>query len=147
LPARRRERWPTPTRADHDKFCQVERWQQVRDASGRKGGHHVTYELGLPDGRMLRTRVSHPPDRTDYGPGLWAYILRDQLQVKESEFWACVTDGTPPNRGHPPRDAESLPADLVHLLINRVGLGEEQVARMTKVEAVERLNRYWATRI
>ncbi|MGA8681340.1 MAG: hypothetical protein ACLPTB_16005 [Acidimicrobiales bacterium] len=67
--------------------------------------------------------------------------------MKESEFWACVTDGTPPNRGHPPQDAESLPADLVHLLINRVGLGEEHVARMSKVGAVERLNRYWATGI
>jgi hypothetical protein len=30
--------------------------------------------LELPDGRTLRTRISHPPDRTDHGAGLFAHI-------------------------------------------------------------------------
>jgi hypothetical protein len=37
----------------------------------------------------------------------------------------------------------SLPADLVHLLISRVGLGEAEVAAMNKEDAVARLQRYW----
>lgn len=43
-----------------------------------------------PDGRVLRTRVSHPVDRTDYGKSLWSHILRDQLEVSEAQFWECV---------------------------------------------------------
>ncbi len=59
--------WPTPTRQDHEKFCRVEEWVVVRDARGRSGTHHVTYELYLKDGQVLRTRISHPVNRTAYG--------------------------------------------------------------------------------
>jgi hypothetical protein len=136
--------WPQPTRQDHDKFCGVEGWTQVRDARGRTGTHHVTYELHLPDGGVLRTRISHPPDRTTYGSSLWSHILRDQLCISAEEFWACVHDGIKPDRGGPAAPLEALPADLVHLLITRVGLAEREVAAMSKGDAVERLNRYWA---
>jgi hypothetical protein len=115
----------------------------VRDARGRTGTHHVTYELTLPDGRILRTRISHPPDRTTYGSSLWSHILRDQLAVSEEEFWRCVRDGVNPDRGVPQAPQEALPADLVHLLLTRVGLSDSEVAAMSKAEAVERLNRYW----
>jgi hypothetical protein len=37
-----------------------------------------------------------------------------------------------------------LPAEVAFLLVNRVGLSRQQVAAMTKQEAIERLNRYWA---
>jgi hypothetical protein len=135
--------WPQPTRRNHEKFCDVEGWKPVRDARGRTGTHHVTYELILPDGRILRTRISHSVDRSTYGSNLWSHILRDQLQVSEPEFWTCVRDGVKPARGAPELPAEALPADLAHLLMNRVGLSESEVAAMSKVEAVERLNRYW----
>jgi hypothetical protein len=136
--------WPQPTRQDHDKFCGVEGWTPVRDARGRTGTHHVTYELHLPDGRVLRTRISHPPDRATYGSSLWSHILRDQLGVSEEEFWACVREGIKPGRGVPEVPPEALPAELVHLLITRVGLAEPEVAAMSKAEAVEQLNRYWS---
>lgn len=135
--------WPQPTRQDHEKFCELEGWARVRDARGRTGTHHVTYELRLPDGRILRTRISHPPDRSVYGASLWSHILRDQLSVTEAEFWACVRDGKVPERGLPEMPRESLPADLVHLLLTRVGLPEPEIVAMSKVEAIERLNRYW----
>jgi len=135
--------WPQPTRSDHDKFCDIEGWTAVRDARGRSGTHHVTHELHLPDGRVLRTRISHPVDRSTYGSSLWSHILRDQLGVSEAEFWSCLRDGVKPNRGVPERPAEALPADLVHLLITRIGLAESEVGTMSKGEAVERLNRFW----
>lgn len=135
--------WPQPTRDRHDHFCRVEGWERVRDARGRTGTHHVTYEFGLFDGRILRTRVSHPVDRTTYGASIWAHILRDQLEVTEGVFWACVSDGKLPDRGAPEPPSEVLPADVVHLLISRVGLAEDVVARMDKAEAVARLHRFW----
>ena len=135
--------WPQPTRQDHEKFCSIEGWTRVRDARGRTGTHHLIYELHLPDGRILRTRISHPPDRSTYGPSIWRHILRDQLDVAEDEFWACVRDGVKPDRGLPEAPAEALPADLVQLLITRVGLPESEVASMSKAQAIERLDRYW----
>ncbi len=75
---------------------------------------------------------------------MWAHILRDQLHVTEVEFWACANGGTAPDRGEPALPAEALPAELVHLLVHRVGICEEEVAAMGKAEAVERLNGYWA---
>ncbi|MEU9834862.1 cytotoxic translational repressor of toxin-antitoxin stability system [Streptosporangium sp. NPDC048047] len=104
----------------------------------------MTYELRLPDGRILRTRISHPPDRTSYGRNLWAHILRDQLNVSEEEFWRCVREGESPDRGIPAAPAETLPADLVHLLIARVGLTEAEIMKMTREEAIARLHTFWA---
>jgi hypothetical protein len=128
----------TPTRADHDRFGQLEGWRPLRDARGRTGTRRFTSELVLPDGRTLPTGVSPPPDRTGYGPSLFAHILRDQLAVTEKEFWVCVRDGTVPDRGLPETPSSSLPADLVH----RVGIPETDVRRMSRAQAVERAQRY-----
>jgi hypothetical protein len=138
--------WPQPARADHDTFCRTEGWTRVRDARGKTGTHHVTYELALPDGRILRTRVSRPVDRTDYGPSIWRHILRDQLDVTEAEFWACVRDGAKPDRGGAPAASErSIPADVVHQLIHKVGLPEREVAAMTREQAIARLQEFWSS--
>ena len=115
----------------------------MRDASGRTGTHHVTFELDLVDGRILRTRISHPVDRSGYGQDMWKHILRDQLEVEAPAFWSCVQDGSKPARGTPEPPAEALPADLVYMLISRVGLDEAEVAGMSKDEAIARLQRYW----
>jgi hypothetical protein len=125
-------------------FCRVEQWRPVRDAKGWTGTHHVTYELDLPDGRVLRTRISHPVDRSDYGPSLWRHILRDQLQVDDAVFWSCVQDGIKPDRGAPTPPSETLPAELVHMLISRVRLSESDVATMSRADAIARLQRYWS---
>ncbi len=135
--------WPTATRADHQKFCETENWMRIKDAQGRTGTHHLTYELPLPDGRVLRTRISHPPDRTDYGKRLWSHILKDQLDVIEAEFWACVHDGATPDRGSPVKTEESVPAQLVHILLNDIRLPEAEVAKMSKQDAIDRVNLYW----
>jgi hypothetical protein len=136
-----KHRAPTPT--DHQRFCELEGWHRVRDARGRSGTHHLTYELLLPDGRLLRTRISHPADRSTYGPSLWAHILRDQLSVDESEFWACVNDGLVPDRGDSPRPRASIPSEVVYQLVVRFHVPEEEVARMTKAAAIARLQQLW----
>ena len=137
--------WPAPTRQAHEAFCQTEGWQPVRTARGKTGIHQVTYELQLHDGRILRTRISHPVNRDTYGPGIWSHILKDQLDVDQATFWACVQDGTKPDRGAPEQPAGALPADLVHLLLTRVRLNEADVAAMSKDQAIARMQQYWAT--
>lgn len=134
---------PRATRTDHGRFCEDEGWRRVRDTRGRSRTHHVTYELDVPDGRVLRTRISHPVDRTDYGRGRWGHVLRDQLDVSEAEFWACVDHDTPPRRARPVVPAAALPADLVHLLVSRVGLTSADLVGMTRDAALARLQRYW----
>jgi hypothetical protein len=91
---------------------------------------------------VLRTRISHPPDRTVYGAGIWSHILRDQLKVDQDAFWACVRDGICPDRGASAAIPEALPADLVHLLLTRVGLTENEVRGLSKLEAIARLQQY-----
>lgn len=134
------------SRVDHNKFCTTEGWEPVRDARGRRLRHHITYELALPDGRILRTRISRPLNTTTYGAGLWATILREQLDVTEDQFWACVTDKRKPDRGQPPAKIPegALPAQLVWQLINTAGVPEDEVARMTIEQAVAAMTAHWS---
>ena len=130
---------------DHRRFCDTEGWQRVRSASGQRSTHHETYELALPTGDVLRTRISRPPDRTVYGSGLWSHILRDQLQVSQQEFWQCVNDGIVPMRSRPVDPVPAILTEVLYLLKQRVGLRDDQLADMTADEAIERLQHYWTT--
>ncbi|MEY9210858.1 hypothetical protein [Thermobifida halotolerans] len=71
------------------------------------------------------------------------HVLRDQLQVDEPVFWACVRGGVVPDRGQPVPRSQTLPVELVHLLVTKVGPGEAESAEMGGEEAVARLQRYW----
>ena len=130
-----------PTRKAHLEFCQREGWTEVRNATNKRG-HHLTFELALPDGRILRTRVSRPPDKSTYGPDMWSHILRHQLAVTEAEFWAFLEHGTPPEgRGISlPADVEALPAGLIYQLA-KLGVPETELAHLTKQTALELLHR------
>ena len=135
--------FPAPTRRDHLRFCKVEGWEEVRSATGRAVRHHATFELRIPSGDILRTRISRSSGAKTYGARLWAHILRDQLHVSEDEFWRCVRDGHKPDRGAAPAPPTALPSDLVYRLRNDVGLPEGEIAAMSLQEAVERMQRYW----
>lgn len=133
------------TRADHNQFCLNEAWTLVRDAQGRAVRHHVTYELALPKGDVLRTRISRPISKETYGPDLWKTILREQLQVSEVEFWACVSDGIIPDRGTAPATpSNALPAQLVYQLIHTAGIPADQVADMSLDQATATMNEFWS---
>jgi hypothetical protein len=130
-------------RDDHEKFCLNEHWELVTNARGKPVRHHATYRLILPDGRILRTRISRPVDRTTYSSSIWNHILQDQLVVSEDEFWPCVDDGALPARGAPAAPTSAVPLALVWQLTHTVGMDERVVARMTKEQAVQAINDYW----
>lgn len=141
-------RHPNGTKRDHEKFCRIENWDRVHDATGRPVGHHLTFELVLPDDRILRTRISHPVDNTAYGARLWAHILKQQLEVTPDQFWSCVRDGHTPDRGQSrvESSAQRLPLYLVTELVEHAGLDEAAVLAMDIDEATAALAVYWKRR-
>lgn len=130
---------PAPNRQHHEKFCVTEGWILVTDARGRAVGHHATYKLVTPIGDGLRTRISHPVNRTTYAPSMWSHILRDQLQVAANVFWACVLHGTRPDRGALAVPDAALPLHLVARLVRELGLTREEIAGLSVEDASRRL--------
>lgn len=134
------------SRRQHVRFCVVEGWTEVRNARGKPVRHHLTFELPLPSGSVLRTRISRPANAETYGPSLWSAILADQLCVTETEFWDCVDRGSPPVREPPapPVPASAIPAGLAYQLVHTVGLSEDEVGAMSRDEAVARMSAFWS---
>lgn len=133
-------KYPIATRKDHERFCLAEGWTERKTARGKTGTHHLNYEFALPDGRILITRVSHPADRTGYGPSIWAHILRDQLDVTPAEFWDCVNNKSKPDRaGTLAAPAESIPVGVVTTLVEQFHVPEAEVRAMTKAQAIQRM--------
>ncbi len=137
--------WPGPARRAHLDFCAIEGWTEVRRATEKRGGHHLTFELSLPDGRTLRTRISHPPATQTYGARLWAHILRDQLDVDEPTFWKCVRDQVPPPRSEPSPPRRGIPVDLYRLLTGPARLPEATVRSMCRNKAIRAAQEHWSS--
>jgi len=134
------------TRREHVRFCEVEGWRAVQSARESSNRHHLTFELPLNDGRILRTRISRPPNNDTYSKALWAHILRDQLCVTQGEFWKCVDDGEVPVRfstmALPPSAA--LPAGLAHQLVHVLALSTKEVAALSLDDAIALMNEHWS---
>lgn len=135
---------PAETRKDHRAFCDIEGWDLVHNTKCKAVNHHLTYELNLADGRVLRTRVSHPVNKDAYGRNLWHHILRDQLDVSEDDFWACVREKSLPQRSTPPPVEHAVPVELFHLLVTHAGLPEREVLDMSKDEAIAAAAAHWS---
>lgn len=114
-------------------------------ATGKRGPHQVNYELPLPDGRILYTRISHPVDRTVHGPSIFGRILRDQLEVSAEEFWDCVTHQVMPDRGQAQQPAEAIPIGVIRILTQEARMSEAEVRAMTKAEAIARVGEFYTT--
>lgn len=139
-------RYPPSNKKAHETFCSNDEWILVRNARGGVVGHHKTWELQLPDGRVLRTRISRPVDNTDYGARMWCQILKEQLDVSEEQFWACVNDGKRPGRTSGAiaiPDKDPIPLGIVEKLMRLVGLTPEEIEHLTKAQAIARLNQFW----
>ncbi|MCL2594782.1 MAG: cytotoxic translational repressor of toxin-antitoxin stability system [Promicromonosporaceae bacterium] len=132
-------------RIDHTTFCDVEGWFMVKDARGRPIGHHVTRKFPHPDGRMLRTRISRPIDKTPYDASLAQHILRTQLEVTSTEFWLCVDDQQPPTRGTPaPPSGTAIPASVLRVLVTKLRLTPAEITALSRDQALHLATDYWS---
>lgn len=133
------------SRRQHVRFCQVEGWQEVRNARGKPVRHHLTYELGTPSGDILRTRISRPANAETYGPRLWSAISTEQLHVTEDEFWECVNNSVRPAREATTQARDTaLPAALAYQLVHTLGLSEHQVAALSRDDAIGLMQAHWS---
>ncbi len=134
------------SRREHQRFCEIEGWQEGRNSRGKPTQHHITYELLLDDASVLRTRISRPANTEVYGKSMWSHILSDQLHVTEAEFWDCVDNKNPPRRNSAPGSSDSitLPAQLAYQLVHSLKLTNAQIASLTLEEAMRLLAEYWA---
>jgi hypothetical protein len=134
------------SRREHQRFCAIEGWDEVLNSRGKPTRHHITYELLLADGSILRTRISRPANTDAYGKSLWSHILDDQLHVTQAEFWECVDNKIPPDRtpftARP--DSTTLPAQLAYQLVHTLNLTNEAIASLTLEEAVKLMAEHWA---
>lgn len=125
---------------DVRRFCVVDGWRRKADAPGRHVAKHEVWEKTLANGVTLRTLISK--GRGSYAKGVFATILKRQLQVTDQEFWTAVDKRRAPARpqatsARPP--GEALPFELVrellaagHTLDDLRGLSAEQAAELLK---------------
>lgn len=134
------------SRREHQRFCEIEGWDEVRNSRGKTTQHRITYELLLGDGSILRTRISRPANTEAYGKNLWSHILDDQLHITEPEFWECVDNKNPPDRAPVTArpDSTTLPAQLAYQLVHTLNLTSEVIASLTLEEAVKLMAEHWA---
>jgi len=116
-------------------FCRVDGWTLKADAPGRVTRKHEVWSKALADGMVLRAVVSK--GRGEYSPQMMSWIVKQELQVTEREFWAAVRDGVAPARpeAEPPRPRNALlPLSLVRAL-EAAGYTPHDLRGLTRDEA------------
>ena len=107
----------------------------------RRVGDHWRYRKVLPDGTVLRTKVSHALDE-EIGADLLGHIVRDQLGTTMQHFRDVVTGRLPEPGTASEETPEPIPGWLVERLIHTVGLPEKEVRAMSPEEARAAWERY-----
>jgi hypothetical protein len=100
----------------------------------------------LPDGTILRTRVSH--GKGEIGdPRLWARIWHEQLGLEgEDVFWRALSERRPVDRGDAspvPPTGPSIPGWVVAGLL-RAGVNGADLRSLAADEARRRLEEIWS---
>ncbi len=118
-------------------------WEEIPNlARGRRRiGDHWRYRKTLPDGAILRTKVSHALG-DEIGPDLLSHIVRDQLRTTMEHFRDVLAGRPRDDRAPAEEQTEPIPAWLVARLIYTVGLPEAEVRQMSPTEARARWERF-----
>lgn len=111
-------------------------WEPIPNlARGRRRvGDHWRFRKVLPDGTVLRTKVSHALG-DEIGPDLLGHIVRDQLRTTMDHFHDVVAGRAGSEAMVAEPKVEPIPAWLVERLIYTVGMQEDEARRMSPVEA------------
>lgn len=143
-PSRLADRTRLPTFRDLKTYLERDGgWEEVPNvARGRRRvGDHWRFRKVLPDGTILRTKVSHALG-DEIGSDLLGHIVRDQLHTTMQHF-RDVLAGRATGEAHVAHEqAEPIPGWLVTRLIHTVGMLEEQVRGMSADEALARWESY-----
>ena len=124
---------------DVRRFCVVDGWRRKADAPGRRVAKHEVWQKTLASGVTLRTLISK--GRESYAKGVFAAILKRQLQVTEQEFWAAVDKRRAPARPQAPSTrppGEALPFALVRKLL-AAGYALDDLKGLSAKQAIELL--------
>jgi hypothetical protein len=121
---------------DLRRYVTIDGWTEEPNLarSRRRTGDHRRYSRELPDGTLLRTKVSHD-ESAEIGDDPFHRILRDQLRVTEGRFWEVVRGQATPETEMVMPAVEPVPGWLVMRLLFSAGLPEAEVARMSAEEA------------
>ena len=126
-------------------------WRQVREFCVKQGYQerrtdHFRYLKALPDRSTSGTMISMGVDAEQVPAGLWSMVWRHQLRLaSEEEFWGGLRGETvryaiPPVEEPP----TPLPTYLVRFLTNTLHLEEAHIATLTRDEAQQIMNEYYA---
>ena len=137
-----------PTYQKLIRFVDVEGWEDRDKKVGKKKGNHHRFVFTTPTGERLYTRVSHGKGQIN-NPDLFQHILRDQLGIDETQFWAAVDRGEKPVRpSHVLVQASgALDAKLVRNLIAKVKVSPGQLVGMSEAEAISLWQKWLTTNI
>ena len=134
-----------PTYKELRRFVEVEGWTDKDKKAHKKTGDHHRYVFTTPQGDRLYTRISRGTGQIR-DPGLFAAILREQLQIDKAQFWKAVDKGIAPVRaiaGAVIR-SQAIDAKLVRNLLTKVGLPRESLYEMSAEQALSLYNE-WLT--
>ena len=122
-----------PQKRELRRFCEIDGWDQIKQTD------HYRYTKRLPDGDLLRTKVSLGAGPACNDPNLWAHIWRTQLRLEsEDQFWEAVQSGEPVPRGPQPgpKPEPQMDAWLFEHLVYRNGMPEDDVLALSAEEAM-----------
>ena len=97
-----------PTWAEIERFLKIDGWRELPQHGAGKSDTHRFFEKLLGGGELLQTHTSHASSKRP-SPGTFATILRIQLKISKTEFWAALASGQPVDRPVPevePRGAD-----------------------------------------
>lgn len=131
----------SPTWGDLIAFCEADQWERARQTK------HAIYTKVLADGTSLRTQASRGKHSRPIGADLFHFILRVELQVSEDEFWRSIRAGEPADRpAHPMASPEVRRPDagMVSQLRRHLKLGDDEIAKLSRDEAIAILSNYYS---
>ena len=126
---------PIPDKKDLRRFCELDDWEETEAVSP----DHDRYRKRLPDGTILRTKVSNGRGPIVRNPGLWSHLWRHQLGVEsEEQFWEVLDSRQPAPRSESMRQAQEPQMDawLFESLVLTFGVDEKEARAMTGEEAL-----------
>jgi hypothetical protein len=137
-----------PTWGEIEKFLQVDGWSRL-SASSRGGSSekHIFFEKLLDSGELLQTHISHSR-RGRPSPGRFALILREQIKVSRTHFWAALSSGQPVPRPASVDTHQQVEHEawVLAVLAGELHMTAEQIQALDAEQARQLVLDHWSRR-